>query len=267
MHAALTLDHPFRAPHDGPLPLRVVLEADGDLRRALDGALDQALEIVLVRRDLPGVRFVTTFDPDALDVTVAPLPRDPPPQPTPGAVVGSGVFREERAFDLCDHGARHPGSADYYVFAAFATVYTDPRPMRVEHPRAVLPGWPMHVLPEVPPSTDTRPMPPSRPGVALAYRDDDGPARVVGAFRCVARPVPGAGAAPPFLTVVVIHRVPRGGVSAATFAAPPCFLGDDHIGTFSIPLDAVLSEARPGPCRILVFCGDELSAPVDAVLP
>jgi hypothetical protein len=100
-----------------------------------------------------------------------------------------------------------------------------------------------------------------------SFRLDEAGPRVMGAFRCRARAINGSVTAPPFLTVVVIHQRPRGGVSAATFIAPPYLLGPDHIGTFSIPLDAVLPEARPGPCRILVFCADELSAPIDAVLP
>ena len=266
MHAALTLRHPFRAPHDGPVPLRLQLEADPELHRALDGALDQALDVVLVRRDLPGVRFVTTFDPRALDVTIPPLPPGAPPQPTPGAV-SPGVFREDRTFDLHDHGAAHLGSADYYVFAAFATAYTDPRPMRVEHPSVVLPGWSFQELPEARETSDTMVMPPATHAVMASYRLDDAGPRVVGAIRCQARAVVGSTPSPPFLTVVVIHRRPHGGVSAASFVAPPYLRDGDHVGMFSIPLAAVLPEDRPGPCRILVFCGDELSAPLDAVLP
>jgi hypothetical protein len=266
MHAALSLQHPFRAPHDGPVPLRLQLEADPELHRALDGALDQALDIVLVRRDRPGVRFVTTFDPRALDVAIPPMAPDAPPQPTPGAV-SPGVFREDHAFDLHDHGATHPGSAEYYVFAAFATAYTDPRPMRIEHPRRVLPALSFHELPSAEESSDTAVMPPSTPAVMASFRLDGLGPRVVGAFRCRARAAHGSVPEAPFVTVVVIHQRPRGGVSAATFIAPRYLLGSDHIGTFSIPLDAVLPEARPGPCRILVFCADELSAPIDAVLP
>jgi hypothetical protein len=177
------------------------------------------------------------------------------------------VFREDHAFDLHDHGATHPGSAEYYVFAAFATAYTDPRPMRIEHPRRVLPALSFHELPSAEESSDTAVMPPSTPAVMASFRLDGLGPRVVGAFRCRARAAHGSVPEAPFVTVVVIHQRPRGGVSAATFIAPRYLLGSDHIGTFSIPLDAVLPEARPGPCRILVFCADELSAPIDAVLP
>jgi hypothetical protein len=266
MHAALSIQHPLRAPHDGPVALLLQLEADPELHRALDGALDQALDIVLVRRDRPGVRFVTTFDPRALDVTVPPIAPGTPPQPTPGAV-SPGVFREDRTFDLHDHGAAHPGSAEYYVFAAFATAYTDPRPMRIEHPRAVLPGQPMHELPTAHETSDTAVMPPATPAVMASYRLDAAGPRVVGAFRGRARAAVGSVSPPPFITVVVIHRRPLGGVSAASFVAPPYLIEHDHVGTFSIPLAAVLPEARPGPCRLLVFCGDELAAPIDAILP
>ena len=49
---------PQRAPAAGPIPLHVAMVADMPTYYANNGILDNALEVVLVRRDAPGVRLL-----------------------------------------------------------------------------------------------------------------------------------------------------------------------------------------------------------------
>ena len=70
---------PQRAPAAGPIPLHVAMVADMPTYYANNGILDNALEVVLVRRDAAGVRLLAKVDPHAIMLEDTPLP--PPADP------------------------------------------------------------------------------------------------------------------------------------------------------------------------------------------
>ena len=134
--------------------------ADLPVFHANNGILDRALEIVLVRRDMPGIAFLPKTDPDILLS----------PEPALDRTVTGGTLQqvsEERRIGLLDFGARHDGAASYFVFATFARWVSPVHPMEVRHPvHSVGPGDARPVREQPPPPRCSKPCHRCRPSVA-----------------------------------------------------------------------------------------------------
>lgn len=261
MVATVTVDHPIRPARPEDCRFQVTLQGSPALRRANGGVLDHALEVVLVRRDAPGLRYLTKDDPRALLAPDRPMPRDRPPLPPGCETMDAGLFTDTLDLGLLDYGAAHDGAARYYVLASFADAWADPRPLWIDHPDGPLPSrQPPSLPPRDPSATDVVQALLTQPGVTLRYYPTGGVARVAGAFRVAA-----AGSAA--LSLVAQHLRPTGGVSAACFALDALPLDGDLVGTFVVPLSALFPEGGVGPVRLLAFVGDELAAPLVFELP
>jgi hypothetical protein len=209
MVATVTVDHPIRPARPEDCRFQVTLQGSPALRRANGGVLDHALEVVLVRRDAPGLRYLTKDDPRALLAPDRPMPRDRPPLPPGCEAMDPGFFTDTLDLGLTDYGAAHDGAARYYVLASFADTWADPRPLWIDHPDGPLPSpLPPSLPPRDPSATDVVQALLTQPGVTLRYYPTGGVARVAGAFRVAA----GGSAA---LSLVAQHLRPTGGVSAS----------------------------------------------------
>src|SRR5690242_9208371 len=133
----VSLRVPASADSSAPIPLDVTMVANMPVYYANDGILDKSLNVVLVRRDAPGVCFLAKIDPQALmlpDPVLRPPRVDPAKDPS--------VVREKRTLDPLQYGVTHEGAADYHVFATFAHWLTEPEPLTIQHPRNSLPVGP-----------------------------------------------------------------------------------------------------------------------------
>lgn len=285
MAPGVTLTVPARAPSHGPIPCAVTMVAEEATYVANRGILDTALEVLLVRRDAPGVRFLAKLDPDALMFPDPPLP--PPPPPPPGidpADIAPGLYTESRTLDPLDYDGRHPGAATYWALAAFARHHTATFPLAVTDPRGPLGPLPVSPAPVLPADAITTIYPlPGLPGVVARVVLRDGTPRVEGAFLgavpvvtppvsvsvSMSTPTPTPTPMPtvPFVTVVALRLEPTGGVSAGSFVLDPLPPGSAPAGRFSIPLASVAPRLAGGVIRVLVFAGDERADPVDVLLP
>jgi hypothetical protein len=261
----ITIDVPKRAPSSGPIPLRVTMVADMQTYYANNGILDNALDIVLVRRDAPGVQFVAKIDPHAL---MLPDPLIPPPPPGTD-LARAGFIKEEREFDALGFGVRHDGAADYYVLASFAGLVTQPVLLSVEDRLHAMPGGEVIKTPLLTAEiTRMLPFPPMSRGVVVQMKADPAP-RVDGALRVAmpSRKIPGDKQMGPFLTIVAVCLSPTGGMSTGSFIVDARGAGEDSIAQFSIPLALLLPNPRSGRYRILAFSDDQYAPPVDAMVP
>jgi hypothetical protein len=260
----VSLRVPSSADASGPIPLDVTMVASMPVYYANDGILDKALNVVLVRRDAPGVRFLAKIDPQALMLPDPPLP---PPRVDP--MKDPSVVREERTLDPLQYGVTHEGAADYHVFATFANWLTEPEPLTVQHLRCSLPVGPHGHAPSPAPNMQgALPPVPSRRGV-VARMSTQGGLRVEGALR-TALPSPrfqGEPVSPPFVTLVAIRLAPTGGVAAGSFVVDAREEGPDRVAQFSIPLAQLGTWLQPGTYHVLVFSGDERAAPLSVTIP
>lgn len=249
---------PQRAPAAGPIPIRVAMVADMSTYYANNGIIDNALEVVLVRRDAPGVRLLAKIDPHAIMLPDAPLPPPTSKRDLEGAVA------EERTLDLLDYGAQHPGAAAYHVFAAFSRWVSDPQPLVVEH-TARHPGAPARPLPDDVPRPPIRTAPHSLALELRVVKGHGGPFFEGGA-RWALQP---GNDAPPInhLTLVIAQLAPQGGVSTFCCELDPQLDAGTWAAVFSIPVTKFEPAPKPGPARLLAFCGTHYSRTGDVVLP
>jgi hypothetical protein len=256
---------PERAASSAPVPLRVTMVADMQTYYANNGLLDKALDIVLIRRDAPGVRFVAKIDP-----RVVMLPETRLPQPPPGTDLSrAGFIREERVVDAFGFGVRHDGAADYFVVASFAGWLSEPARLAIEDKSHRLPV--SHAISAPTLSAEAMsalPSPPMSRGVAAQIKAGPEP-QIQGGLRVAAGPVefPGERTAEPFVTIVAAHLSPMGGVSTGSFLVPARIDGEDSIAQFAIPLTLLLPKLKPGKYRLLVFSGDQYSNLIDTFVP
>jgi len=261
MTAAVTVDHPVHPASPAACRFQVALSASPDVHRANQGILDRALEVVLVRRDAPGVVYLAKDDPRAILLPDSEMPPESPPLPPGYTSMDPGRFEATLDLGLTDGGLPHEGSARYYVLAAFADASADPRPLQVDHGRGPLPWTTPPPLPPLDPATTAvRPALLRQPGLRARYYDTGGVPRIAGAFHVA----PDASAA---VTVVAQRLRPTGGVIAVTFQADAEIVEGARHGGFVVPLASFLAEAAGESVRVLVFVGDELSAPLEFQVP
>ncbi len=245
---------PLQTQADSPEPIAVRMMADLPVFHANNGILDRALEIVLVRRDMPGIAFLPKTDPDILFV----------PEPALDRTATGGTLQqvsEERRIGLLDFGARHDGAASYFVFATFARWVSPVHPMEVRHPlHSVGPGDARPVREQPPALLEALPPVPPERGVR-ARQSKSHPGHIEGILRTPFR-LPlmrGDAAAPPYVSIAAVRLDDQGGVSAASFLFDPKTEGTDFVARFSLPLSELgppLAAAAPCRLRIMVFSGD-----------
>lgn len=257
--AGVHIDVPPHSPADVVTPIIVTMTADVATYYAHNGILDRALQVVLVRRDAPGVAFLAKTDPSGLF-----LPEPPLPVP-PDAAQSKGLVRERREFRVTDYGALHDGAASYFVLATFARWASEPLPMEIDHPlRSVGPGDALPVPPRAPATERLLAARPRSQGV-WAGAVDGPPQRIDGALR-VPFKLPrfrGDVASGPWVTLVVWQPGSEGRIAALCLQLEPRSEGTDHVAAFSIPIGGLSPQLASGPARAWVFSGDHPCAPFD----
>lgn len=253
------IDVPARTPAEAAAPIVVTMTADVPTYYANNGILDRALQMVLVRRDAPGVGFLAKTDPSGLF-----LPEPPLPVPA-DAAQQKGLVREQREFRLTDYGAKHDGAARYFVLATFARWASEPVPMEIDHAqRSVGAGDATPVPPRSPRTERLLASAPRSQGVVATVVDGP-PQRIEGALRVPFR-LPrfrGGIAYGPWVTLVVWQPGAEGRNAALCLQLEPRSEGTDHVAAFSIPLNDLSTPLAAGPARAWVFSGDHQCAPVD----
>ncbi len=261
----INIEVPEKAPSFGPIPLLATMVADIQTYNANNGILDKALNIALVRRDAPGLKFVSKLDPHVWMEPETPLP--PPPPGTD--LENAGFINEERKFDMLDYGMEHDGAADYYVLASFAEWIAQVAPLAIENKTHSMAAE--EAMPAPPIMSDekiTIPSPPDIPGI-VAQINDKGLTRIEGGLRVPIKPpkFPDEQASEPFVTIVVVRLAPSGGMAGGSFFVDSDFEGKDHVAQFMIPIASFSSNSEPGKYRVFVFSGDEIAEPLDFQVP
>lgn len=253
------IDVPARSAAEAPAPIVVTMTADALTYYANNGILDRALQLVLVRRDAPGVGFLAKTDPSAMF-----LPEPPLPVPANAAEL-KGLVREQREFRLTDYGARHDGAASYFVLATFARWASELRPMEIDHGERSVGAGDALPAPQRTPVTERLFASRPRAQGVWAGAVDGPPQRFDGALRVPFR-LPrfrGGVASGPWVTVVAWQPGSEGVVAALSMQLEPRSEGTDHVAAFSIPVERLVPRLAPGPARAWVFSGDHVGAPFD----
>ncbi len=260
----ITIKVPEKAPSSGPIPLQVTMVADMQAYTANNGILDTALDLALIRRDGPGLKFISKLDPNVWMEPETPLPPAPPGTDPDNA----GFINETREFDVLDYGAEHDGAAEYYVLASFAGWISQVAPLAVEDKSHSLP--PGDALPAPPLTFEEKVRiidPPDTPGMAVQI--SDGETHIEGGLRVIKKTpkFPGEQAADPFVTIIIVRLAPAGGMWGGSFSVDFDIKGKDSIAQFSIPFAAVSLHLEPGKYCVFVFSGDESADPLDFQVP
>ena len=253
---------PAQADAAGPIPITVKIAAGDATYRANNANLVRALTIALIRRDAPGIRFLSSIPPNVILAPDIPYPADLPGQKPP-----DGVVREDVTVSPLDWGATHDGSADYAVIAAFATWTTGPAPLRVNHAARRLPYHDAQPAPPASAAAGALPPPPQSRGLVIALANNGGQARIEGAFRAAVprTTFPGETPSPAFITVFSARLDAQGGAEGRSFLVTAEVQGGDYVGRFSLPLSLVASAA--GKYRLFVFSVGENAPPLDVEVP
>ncbi|MGR8931676.1 MAG: hypothetical protein ACU836_13625 [Gammaproteobacteria bacterium] len=261
----VSVNVPAHTPYSGPIPIDAAMLADMPTYYANNGILDNALQVILVRRDAPGVGFLAKQDPRGLFYEDDPLPMPSNPEDL------QGFIREQRRFELLDYGLEHDGAASYYVFASFARWISEISPLEVIHPQHSLAAQSAELLPPLSPSIQRNiPAPPPQQGVWAHCVGQGDAMRIEGMLRTAKRKprflheVP----SPLFISIVAVNLEMKGGASAGSFLldAQQDSHGN-HTAVFSIALSQLAPKLNAGPTRFMVFCGDLKANPVDVHIP
>jgi len=233
-----------------------VMDADMPTYWDTNGIIDEALSVLLLRHDRPGMLAVAKIDARAIMLPNPPLPGRPSDQEM---ARDTARVTEEKHYDILDYGGQHLGSADYFVVATFADAWAAPRRLRVTDPaRAKLPN-PDEA--QLAPAEGFNEAPPSARGVVARITELAGHTSVVGTFRIG---VDGAGRTAPFLSIVIAHLRTRGGRFERQLRLPTARENGDVVGGFSVPLSMLrpgVEELAPGFYALFAFVGNE-AAPV-----
>lgn len=259
VEAGVQIDVPARCQANAAEPIVATMTADVQTYYANNGILDRALQVVLVRRDAPGVGFLAKTDPSGLFL---PEPQLPVPA---DAAQHKGLVREQREFRLTDYGATHDGAASYFVLATFARWASEPLTMDIDHPRrSVGPGNALPIPLRTPRTERLFASRPSSQGV-WAGAVDGQPQRIDGSLRVPFR-LPrfrGDAASGPWVTLVVWQPGSEGRTAALCQQLEPRSEGTDHVAAFSMALEGLSPPLAVGPARAWVFSGNHRCASFD----
>jgi hypothetical protein len=249
----IQLSAPARASASGPIRVLATMIADMTTYNANNGILDEALNVVLVRRDGPGLLMLPKIDPHVILIPAGPLPPLPPGEEPP-----TGFIKEERELDVLGFGMKHEGAADYFVVGSFANWLAEPLPMSIEDRQQSLPIADFGKARQPAPHSIGTPSPPPRVGVTAYFLPGDRPA-VEGALRVpvLARRFAGEPEPVPFVTIIAARMSPLGGISAGSFLVDARRDGEDWVASFSVPVSELKPKAAPGRYRVLVFSCNE----------
>jgi hypothetical protein len=268
----MTVRAPAEAPAAGPIPVSLDIGADDRTYWDNDGVIDEAVRVALVRRDRPGLLFVPIFDRERRD------PDQPPLRGRPSDDVldsRSGVTSETETFDIADARVLSPGSATYFLVAAFAKWWARPHRLRLVdgHGPAPVTDQPVSIAAVRPPASggarSSRAGPHhafKAPSLRLGRTHGRAFLRATVRLPATVQPPPDQPAPKPFFTVVGFNLCPTGGAAGAVFApeAPP--KPQETVATSAVSFAALSQSFSPGRWVFLLFAGDEVSTPLEVVL-
>lgn len=259
----VTLLVPRYAHSHGPIPCHIKMVADMETYYANHGILDQALNVLLIRRDAPGVRFLDKIDPRVF--MLADTPIEPP---CGRSAQAPGRVCEERTLDPLEYGATLDGAGEYYVLATFASFWTEPFPLSIRHPteRQTMESFPL--MPGLSVSlARALPEPPAYRGVLAQISNRDG-LRVEGSLRTAVQPSrPSERLPPAFVTIVMQCLAPTGECHARSYVIDAHRDGSDLVAKFSVSLVEFAGPLGTGRYRLLVFSADEHAAALSVGIP
>ena len=284
----LWLDKPgivIRAPHHlspaRPIPLKIDVEAGMHTDDELGGNLIQAVSLVLVRQDRPGVFLGGAYNlheigyPEDFGLgddrsSVLGLEHElPDPHPKHDPRDTSGEMVES----MFGHGFVDRGSGRYFLLGGFAKWWAAPQTIHISDPAGPAP-------------VDQRPVfvaaaavappfvPPARPMLEIGELGGRHFLRVILPPSAPAHGSPPAKAAKPFFTIVGFHLQNRGGSVAGVFT-PQLATGSTAgaiESTVSFKAFASFDPGRmnrreiPGSWVFLLFAGDQVSEPLTVTL-
>jgi hypothetical protein len=272
----LWLDKPgivIRAPHHlspaRAIPLKIDVEADMHTEGALGGFLIEAVWLVLVRQDRPGVFFSGAYNPHEIgypeDRGAGMASSSPPPPRDPRDSSGQMV-----EYNL-GHGFVDRGSGRYFLLGSFAKWWAAPQMIHISDP-----GGPAPV--------DERPVPVAATAVAPPFVPPSQPILEIGElggrhFLRVKLPPPAPAAHPssaakgvkPFFTIVGFHLQNHGGAVGRVFTphvpagATPGAI-EATISFASFDRDRMNRREISGNWAFLLFNGDQASEPLTVTL-
>jgi hypothetical protein len=250
----VSLQCPEEVPSQGPISVSVTVDADARAYWDNQGVLDEALQILLVRRDRPGLLSVAKIDPGAMTLPAPPLPGRPSEKDLSR---DTSRVSQVKVYDVLAYGREHRGAAEYFVLAAFADAWAGPARLKVVDPAGPMaPEQREADLIEAPPWKE--PIPATH-GLAVRIGELAGHPAVFGTFRTSAtRSERGE----PFVTIVLARLCPKGGTLQRQFRLTSARDRNDVWGGFAVPLSA-LDSINPLPLgryALFTFVGDESAA-------
>jgi hypothetical protein len=250
--ARVTLECPAEASSQGPISIEVKLDADARTYWDNQGILDDALEILLVRRDRPGMLAVAKADRATIALPSPSLPGRPSDKELSRDV---SRVTEQKSYDVLAYGRRHEGAAEYSVIASFADAWAGPTRLKVVDSAGDL-------APEVgeaslaPAAQQAEPVPASH-GVIARIGEIAGRPAIIGAFRTH---TPKSKAAMLFGSIVMARLRPTGGISQLQFRPVHRRERNDLVGGFAVPVSALAPAPDFGRYVLFAFVGDEDTA-------
>lgn len=272
----LWLDKPgivIRAPHHlspaRAIPLKIDVEADVRTDDALGGSLIDAVSLVLVRQDRPGVFSSAAYNPHEIGYPeergVGRASSSPPPHRDSRDSSGQMV-----EYNL-GHGVVDRGSGRYFLLGGFAKWWAAPQVIHISDPDGPAP-------------VDDRPVPVAATAIAPPFVPPSRPILELGElvgrhFLRVKLPpaARGAHAAPaekagrPFFTIVGFHLQNHGGTVGRVFTpqvpAGSASAGIEATVSFvSLDRDRMNRREISGNWVFLLFNGDQASEPLTVTL-
>lgn len=251
--AAVTLHCPVEASPRGPIPLDVTMVADARTYWDNQGLIDEALQVIVVRRDSPGLMAIASTDPAAIMQPTPALPGRPSDE---AMARDQSRITQQKQFDLAPYVRPRAGASAYFVVSTFSDAWAGPYSLKVVdsagRPMSSADGTGIIGNAEAwtEPTLATR-------GVAIRMDNVVGTLAVVGSFRAGA-----ANTEKPemFATIVLAPLRPKGGLLSGQFRLLAKHQGDDVVGGFAVPLSMLVSrDTKPDPGRYVLFAfvGDE----------